>query len=173
MQCHAEEGMLATSLQDVAHRADVALGTVYRHFPTIEDLVGACGEVFFALLALPDREEAKARFRGARSRRARVERLVGEVASLYRTAAGAFLGVREARDDLRAAAEGQRRMEGAIDLLVDEALRPLRATEEQRRLVRALLDARFWVTLVEHGLDPDAAELQLVDLVGCVLSSRP
>jgi AcrR family transcriptional regulator len=170
MRCHAEQGMRATSFEDVARRADVALGTVYRHFPTLDDLVGACGEVFFAMLGLPDRADVKARFRGARSRRERIERLVAEVAALYRPAAGAFLRVREAGDDFRAAAEGHRRMEGAIDLLVEEALRPLRPTRQQRRVVRALLDARFWMTLVEHGVDANAAERELADLVSCALS---
>jgi AcrR family transcriptional regulator len=169
MQLHAERGMLETSFQDVAHRADVALGTVYRHFRTLEELVGACGETFFAWLDLPDREEANARFRGARSRRERIERLVGEVAALYRPAAGAFLRVREARDEFRPVAEGHQRMEGAIDLLVEEALQPLRTTREQRRTVRALLDARIWTTLVDHGLDANAAERQLVDLVQCAI----
>jgi hypothetical protein len=44
-------------------------------------IFGACGEVFLAMLRLPDRAAAKARFRGARSQRERVERLVREVAA--------------------------------------------------------------------------------------------
>lgn len=170
MQCHAEQGIAGTSIQDVARRADVALGTVYRHFPTLEDLVGACGEQFFTMLGLPNREEAKARFREARSRPERIERLIGEVASLYRAAADAFLHVRDARHELRAAAEGHERMEGAIDLLVEEALRPLRPSLEQRRTVRALLDARVWTTLLDHGLDEEAAERLLADLVDRALA---
>ncbi|MGH2948156.1 MAG: TetR/AcrR family transcriptional regulator [Solirubrobacteraceae bacterium] len=173
MQCHAEQGIVATSLQDVARRADVALGTVYRHFPTLEDLVGACGEQFFALLGLPDREQSRARFRGARSRAERIERLLAEVTALYRPAAGAFLHVRDARRELQAAADGHERLEGAIDLLVDEALRPLRPSVAQRHAVRALLDARFWTTLLDHGLDADAAEALLAALIDRALLGDP
>lgn len=173
MQCHAERGIVGTSIQDVARRADVALGTVYRHFPTLEDLVGACGEQFFTMLGLPDRDEAMARFSGARSRPERIERLVTEVSSLYRPAAAAFLHVRDARHELQAAAEGHERMEGAIDLLVDEALRPLRASPDQRQAVRALLDARFWTTLLDHRLDADGAERLLADLVDRALARAP
>src|SRR5207249_8896209 len=39
---HAEKGALGTSWPDIAKRADVALGTVYRHFPGLDDLVPAC-----------------------------------------------------------------------------------------------------------------------------------
>src|SRR5438445_9796001 len=39
---HAEKGILGTSWPDIAKRADVALGTVYRHFPGLDQLVPAC-----------------------------------------------------------------------------------------------------------------------------------
>src|SRR2546423_7475771 len=39
---HAEKGVLGTTWPDIAKRADVALGTVYRHFPGLDQLVPAC-----------------------------------------------------------------------------------------------------------------------------------
>src|SRR5438477_12067897 len=39
---HAEKGVLGTSWPDIAKRADVARGTVYRHFPSLDQLVPAC-----------------------------------------------------------------------------------------------------------------------------------
>src|SRR5207244_2713395 len=39
---HAEKGVLGASWPDIAKRADVALGTVYRHFPSLDQLVPAC-----------------------------------------------------------------------------------------------------------------------------------
>jgi AcrR family transcriptional regulator len=166
---HAERGILATSIQDVARRADVAVGTVYRHFPTLEELVAACGALSFEMLPLPSPEEVVARFHGARSRGERVERLVDAVAGVYAPAAIAFLRVREARDELRPAAEGHAVLEGAIDSLVDEALRPLDTSAQQAAAVRSLLDARFWMTLLDRGLDGAAAHATLVTLVGAAL----
>mgnify|MGYP003455060942 CR=1 FL=1 len=52
-ELHAEKGVVATSMQDVAERADVALRTVYHHYPTIDDLVAGCGKKVMALLAQP------------------------------------------------------------------------------------------------------------------------
>lgn len=169
MRCHARQGILATSFQDVAREADVAIGTVYRHFSTLEELVGACGEMTFAWLDLPSSERVAAQFRGARSRRERCERLVSAVAALYRRGAIAFVTVREAVAELSAAAEGHRRMEGAIDMLVDEALRPLQVEREQRLVVRGLLDARVWQTLTDRGLDGERIERELTWLVTCAL----
>lgn len=40
---HAERGVLGTKPAEIAARANVALTTYYKHFPTIEDLVRACG----------------------------------------------------------------------------------------------------------------------------------
>jgi AcrR family transcriptional regulator len=39
---HAEKGALATSYADIAERAGVSLPTVYKHFPTQDELIGAC-----------------------------------------------------------------------------------------------------------------------------------
>jgi AcrR family transcriptional regulator len=39
---HAERGPVATKWADIAKRADVALGTVYRYFPSYEELLPAC-----------------------------------------------------------------------------------------------------------------------------------
>ena len=46
---HAEQGVLATSYAMVARRADVAVPTVYNHFPTRGDLLAACTGVAAAL----------------------------------------------------------------------------------------------------------------------------
>jgi AcrR family transcriptional regulator len=41
-ELHAAQGALATSYAQVAERAGVSLPTVYKHFPTLEELVRAC-----------------------------------------------------------------------------------------------------------------------------------
>jgi AcrR family transcriptional regulator len=41
-QLHAEQGALATSHAQIAQRAGVSLPTVYKHFPTLDELIPAC-----------------------------------------------------------------------------------------------------------------------------------
>src|ERR687889_549905 len=79
LELHAEQGIVATRWEEIAARAGVGVGTVYRHFPSLDDLVPACGRVSRELLALPDASDAPALFAGATGLRARMERLVDEV----------------------------------------------------------------------------------------------
>src|SRR3712207_4626602 len=51
---HTEQGVAATSWEDIAERAGVGVGTVYRHFPSLDELVPACGRVVMDTLALPE-----------------------------------------------------------------------------------------------------------------------
>ena len=166
---HGELGMLETTFQEVAARADVALGTVHRHFPTIEDLVEACGRAFLPALALPTPSDATARFGDLDAPIDRIERLADEVADIYDRALAVFLEVRRSSTRIAAAAEGLRAMEASIDALVDAALPPLQPTPDQRRTVRTLVDARFWDALCDSGLERQEIRATVVRLLECVL----
>lgn len=48
---HGERGILGTSFQDIAMEADVAVATVYAHFPTLEALLPACGALVMQRVA--------------------------------------------------------------------------------------------------------------------------
>ena len=51
---HDQNGILGTSFDQIARAADVAPGTVRRHFPSLEELVMACGRHVWEDLRLPD-----------------------------------------------------------------------------------------------------------------------
>src|SRR3954469_4262621 len=75
-ELHTEQGIAATSWDDIAARAGVGVGTVYRHFPTLDELVPACGEISMQIIALPDPDDAPALFDDLRSPAERLTRLV-------------------------------------------------------------------------------------------------
>src|SRR6266511_4195895 len=60
MALHAERGILATTWEDIARRADVAVATVYRYFPSLDALVPACGEEVRRVTQPPRPERAEA-----------------------------------------------------------------------------------------------------------------
>src|ERR687889_1310202 len=62
---HAEKGIFGTSWQDIAKRADVSVGTVYKHFPSLDELIPACGELVFAISQPPSLADAPQIFAGA------------------------------------------------------------------------------------------------------------
>jgi AcrR family transcriptional regulator len=165
MAAHHEQGIVGTSFQDVARRADVALGTVYRHFPTTDDLVRACGAATIQSLAVPD----PAVLEGVRGRRARVGRLVSELAGFYRQGATPVRRAREAQDAFASVAEAVRFLDSTIDAFVATALEPLGVDDEGTRTVRAVLDPSFWDTLHAHGLDDEASERELLRIVSALV----
>jgi AcrR family transcriptional regulator len=169
MELHGEQGIAATTLQDVAERADVAIGTVYRHFPTVEDVVTACGTAAMELMAMPSPAEVAGRFDGARSSAERIERLAADVAALYRDWALLFRRGREAKDQFEFVGRQHRESERALDALVDEALRGSRPSRAQRATVRALVDDRFWESMIEQGLDAARAERELARLIAAAV----
>jgi len=157
MSLHDEQGISATSWDQIAERAGVGVGTVYRHFPSHDELLPACGAPTLARLAPPDPASAPALFEGAADTGERLRRLVDEVFGIYERGAVVVDLIRRERDVHPNVAEAEEAIERSIDALVREALRPLRPSAAQRRTVRALLDVGTWRALELSGHAPDAA----------------
>src|SRR5918999_2979586 len=83
---HTEQGIGATSWDEIAARAGVGVGTVYRHFPSVDELIPACGEISMQIVALPDPDEVPSLFAGATEPAERIERLVREAFAIYERA---------------------------------------------------------------------------------------
>lgn len=151
MSLHDEQGVAATTWDQIAARAGVGVGTVYRHFPSLDELVPACGELAMPRLAVPDPGDARRLLNGLEGAD-RIGRLIDEVYGIYERGAVVVEGMERERDMHPALAEGHDLVQRSIDALVDEALRPLRPRAEQRRTVRALVDVRTWRALESSGL---------------------
>src|SRR5437867_2269420 len=121
-QLHNEKGILNTSMQDIAGRADVALRTVYHHFPTVNDLVNGCAGHVIQPLAPP----TPAIFDGLTTLEARLRRLTRELFAMYERGALQLEVARCQQHDVPALANFVRN-EGAMrESLVREAFRPFR-----------------------------------------------
>lgn len=53
LNLHDEQGIVRTSIRHVAGRAEVAPATVLQHFPRMDDLIQACGELSEAMAPMP------------------------------------------------------------------------------------------------------------------------
>jgi AcrR family transcriptional regulator len=80
---HAEKGALGTSWQDIAQRAEVSVGTVYKHFTSLDELAPACGELVFAIARPPSLEDAPQIFAGVSSLEKHLGCLVSEFFDFY------------------------------------------------------------------------------------------
>ena len=157
-ELHATRGVLATSWEDIARHAGVAVGTVYRHFPSLDELLPACGEISMARLALPTPEQMAERLAGARSRRERLRRTVAEAYGIYERGGDVLAAIRRDRDRLDALEESHRQVESALARIVRAGVGD-HLGDSEARVVRALLDLDAWRALREQGVTgADAVE---------------
>ncbi len=157
LELHTNQGILATSWEDIAKRADVAVGTVYRHFPSLGELLPACGELTMARLGLPSEEHIAQLFEGLSTRRELLTRMVTELFVLYERAAAEILAIRRNRHDLPPVQEAHEWIESVIEGVVQHALVPLEADERVMRVVRALADVSVWEALKVRGITGEEA----------------
>jgi AcrR family transcriptional regulator len=148
-ELHGEQGIAATSWDDIAARAGVGVGTVYRHFPSLDELIPACGEISMRVIALPEPGDARSLFDGAGDR---AERLVREVFAVYERGAPQLWAMRNEPDVHPDVAESAAQVEASLSALVDAA-----GIAADRRVVRALIDLGTWQALRDQGLTPAEA----------------
>lgn len=157
-QLHIEQGVAATSWDDIAARAGVGVGTVYRHFPSLDELVPACGAVVAEVVALPAPEAVAAAFDAADDR---VETLVREVFRIYERAAPELRVARAEPDVHPAVQRGADALEATLGLLIETA-----DIGTDRRVVRGLLDLGTWESLRQQGLTAEEAVAAVAGLLG-------
>jgi AcrR family transcriptional regulator len=160
---HAEQGIAATSWDDIAARAGVGVGTVYRHFPSLDELIPACGEITMQIVALPEPKRAASLFDGLDAPAERIERLVREVFAVYERGAPELRAIRDEPHVHPRVAEDRDAIEASLSALVDAAV-----GRADRAVARAMVDLGTWQALRDQGLGPADA----VDAVSRMLAAR-
>lgn len=153
---HAERGVAATTMADIAGRAGVGVGTVYHHFPTYEDVIMACGARTMELTN-PPRAEALGR---GRSWPERVRILVAELFAYY-DRHGGFWRAWCDRERFGILGELVARRQEHLEALVREVLAPLGLSEEAICTAVALSDFAVHDRLLEAGLSTERAATQV------------
>jgi AcrR family transcriptional regulator len=160
-ELHTEQGIAATSWDQIAARAGVGVGTVYRHFPTLDDLVPACGEISMDIVALPSADAAPALFDGLDDPAARVARLVSEVFAIYERGAPELHVVRREPDAHPSVAELNTTLDTTLAAFVEAALPG--ASPQDRAVTRAMVDLDSWEAMRRAGVgEPAAAVAELL-----------
>ena len=171
-ELHGERGIAATSWDDIAARAGVGVGTVYRHFPSLDELVPACGDVTMQLLELPDPATIPALFDHPSEPGERVKRLVREVFAIYERGAPELRAVRREADVHPRVAQDRDRLDLTLSALVDAALGPLEPCPRDRALARALVDLNTWEALRDQGLGPSESVAAISDVLAGRLTAK-
>jgi len=172
LKLHGEQGIAATSWDDIAAVAGVGVGTVYRHFPSLDELIPACGEITMQLVALPDPATVPALFEHATEPAERVERLVREAFAIYDRAAPELRAIRRDADVHPRVAQDRDQLDASLSALVDTALGPLDATQQDRAVARAVVDLNTWEALRDQGLAPPESVAAISDMLARRLTGR-
>ncbi len=164
---HAERGIAATSMKDIAARADIGAGTLYHHFPTYDDVVRACGAHLRALTRPPE----PTILADVPGRDRRIRRLVQEFFAYY-ARYPSFERARCDRDQLPALAEAEAERERQFEAVVRAALGAEPADEPLVRLLLGLTDFAVYRTIVAGGASAEAAAAQVADVLVTWMNAR-
>jgi len=163
---HSEQGIAATTMKQIAERAEVGVGTVYHHFPTLDDTINACGQMVMATWPPP----TEAVFAGVPTMKQRLTRLAR---ALFAWGDQVALDVvRTDRDRLpivRKFIDGEQahRVE-----LTRAALAPFAIDRDLVRISAALLDIAVYRSLQGTGHTLDQAAEIIADLIHARLTRK-
>ena len=168
---HSEKGIFGTSWQDIAHRADVSVGTVYKHFPSLDELVPACGELMYAITRPPSLEDAPEIFAGAHSLEERLERLISELFDFYERGAP-YIETDFQERQLPMVQEWEAHMRATIAGLVREALHSVGPDERTVQGVSALLNFSTFKSFMDRDIQKEQAEEIMNEVLLCWIGDK-
>jgi AcrR family transcriptional regulator len=154
VQLHGEKGVLATTYEDIARLADVSPATVYRHFPSVADMIPACGARISEITSPPD----PSIFTDAETPEDRVLILVEALFGFWHRVEPWLGKARMDAPKVPTLARFIREDENAIRALVADALGEDPISENARVAV-ALTDFYAWRALSDAGLEEEAARI--------------
>jgi AcrR family transcriptional regulator len=161
---HSKRGILGTSWRDIAERADVSVATVYKHFPTLDELMPACGELLVSRTQPPSPDAVDETFAGAATLGERLGRLVATFFDFYeRGEAHLEIDVRERTLPLVQEWEAHRR--ATREAYVRAALQPLTPDDPLVRSISALLDFAVYQSFRRHDVPSGDAAAFMHDLL--------
>jgi AcrR family transcriptional regulator len=163
---HSEKGIFGTSWQDIARRADVSVGTVYKHFPSLDELVPACGELMYAITRPPSLEDAPEIFAGASSLEERLGRLISELFDFYERGAP-YIETDFQERQLPAIQEWEAYMRATIAGLVREALVSAEPGDRIVQVVSALLDFSTFKSFLDRDIQKEQAAKVINEVLLC------
>ena len=163
---HSEKGIFGTSWQDIAQRADVSVATVYKHFPSLDELVPACGELMYAITRPPSMEAAPQIFAGARSLEERLERLISELFDFYERGAS-YIETDFQERQLPAVQEWEAHMRATIEGLTHEALSPVTPDERTVQAASTLVDFSVFKSFMERDILKEQAKEIMNEVLLC------
>lgn len=165
---YEEQGVTATTMQDIARRADVAPGTVANHFGSAEALAAEVATRILADLRMPTPEL----FDGVPDLAERIHRLVHEMGAFF-SRSNSWWRVQQRDPNAPFWADAEARYYADLDTLVRAALGPLAADPDAVAVVDAILGTWVLGAIETTGRSSEAAADLLAGMLTAWLLTRP
>jgi len=170
---HAQRGVIATNWEEIAGGAGVSTATVYRHFPSLGELVPACARTAFeAGASLPTPAQAAAAFARLTRPAPRLERLIRESCRCYELGAGWLAAARRDAKSVPALDRAVRLQDRVLGVLIQTALGDAFVDAQTMSVIKALIDFPFWKALTDAGVATETVPQVINDLVRSRLQKR-
>lgn len=159
---HGERGVFGTSWRDIAEEADVSVATVYAHFPSLDELLPACGAHVMRRIRPPQAEDAAeiiGEATAARERLARVARALHE----YYERGGPHIEVDVRERQLPGMREWEQSQRDTVEALIKAALGDPRPRGRALREICALFDLPTFKAFEARGVATAAISAAVTD----------
>jgi AcrR family transcriptional regulator len=166
---HGERGIFGTSWRDIAREADVSVATVYSHFPSLDELLPACGALVMERARPPRADQAAEFLRGVEGLCERLERVAREL-FLYYERGGPHLEVDVRERELPGMREWEESQRAMVTAFVRAAVAGAGADAQAIRLGSALLDMPTFKALRARGLAVRTSARMVARLVACAIT---
>lgn len=169
---HGERGVFGTSWQDIAKEADVSVATVYAHFPSLDELLPACGALVMERVRPPARESSDEVIGDAQDLRERFERVALELFGFYERG-GPHIEVDVRERQLAGMREWENYLLELVSARVRAAMAPRRPNAHTVRLVSAFFDLATFKALRTRGVATDTAAKTVARVATSLVDDAP
>ena len=160
---HGERGVLGTTWQDIAREADVSVSTVYAHFPSLNELLPACGQLVMSRVRPPTAGDADEIIGDAHGTRERLLRVARALFSFYERG-GPLIEVDVRERQLPGMREWEESQRATVAALVRAALADEAPTAAGLRLISAFVDLPTYKALRTRGVSTKRAAETVADV---------
>ena len=164
LELHGQKGIFGTSWKDIAREADVSVGTVYKHFPTLDELVPACGELLMERVRPPKPESAGEIISEAKDPGERLRRVAAELFAFYHRG-GRHLDSDLRERELPATREWEEYLRAMVTGFLREALVDCDPGGEVIERISFLFDFPTFNAMRIRGIGPDTAAETVTGMV--------
>jgi AcrR family transcriptional regulator len=169
LELYQEQGVSATTMLDIARRADVAPGPVANHFGSATALATEISGEILEELRMPTPDV----FEGVVGLRDRVDVLVRELSAFFERSEPWWRASQREGSGVSFWADAEARFYGQLDALVRAALGPLAEDDDAVAVVMTVFGRWVMGSLQETGRTREEAVSLVSDLLATWLESRP